>query len=432
MSIIIKTPFSFDKLATDPLSYGLRESIIKDCIRELYNDKSILITGARGIGKSSLSYQLQNVLSGEDILLKRCSIRIDIPSYIIVDYICTNYDTLESIVMSIVKKLDEQAETFKTKYKVNKMELEFSFFSFFKTKMELENEQQEKQTSLINSFVDVVEKICEIYVEPHINIAIDELDQLDKMHNISHFVKVVSEILNRKGLQVLSFIFSGQPIILKNLLEQQPAFHRLVKHVELMPLSNDDSQYVVFACLDKAEINTEISDEAQKLLLNIAGGYPYSLHKLGHEAFNAMINRYPENSCFLKIEVDDVIIGLKNMLMDFTSRFDQILYSLDEGESEALNMLIDEWEKNSPYSNSQLVKKLPATFTQKDISEKIKVSSEVINSLCEKQILIPIKKNASIKYRNQDIIYKFSEESFRIFLSWNKHNIESINQYTYE
>lgn len=133
-----------------------------------------------GIGKSSLSFQLQNVLSGEDTLLTRYSMRIDIPSYIIVDYICTNYDTLESIIRSIVIKLDEQVETFKSKYTAKKMEFELSLFSCFKTKMEFESEQQEEQNSLINSFIDVVEKICETYVEPHINIAIDELIKLIK------------------------------------------------------------------------------------------------------------------------------------------------------------------------------------------------------------------------------------------------------------
>lgn len=77
MSIILKTPFHSNSMETDPLVYGLRPVIIKSTITELFNDKSILITGARGIGKSSLSYQLQRILNGDKIILKRCGIEID-------------------------------------------------------------------------------------------------------------------------------------------------------------------------------------------------------------------------------------------------------------------------------------------------------------------------------------------------------------------
>lgn len=202
-------------------------------------------------------------------------------------------------------------------------------------------------------------------------------------------------------MSVVSFIFSGQPIVLNNLLEQQPAFHRLVKHVELKPLNDDSSQYVILACLNKAEIKTEIHDNAQKLLLNIAGGYPYSLHKLGHEAFNAMTNGYLKRPSFFEIESEDVIIGLKNMLIDFASRFEQILQSLTDDERETLHMLINEWEQNLPNSYLHLVGNLPAIFTQKILFEKIKLSSEVIDSLCEKQILTPIKKMLPLNTRSR-------------------------------
>ncbi|MDD2972140.1 MAG: hypothetical protein PHE02_08435 [Lachnospiraceae bacterium] len=77
MGILIKSPFHSNNMETDPTVYGLRPTIIYDAVRELFNDKSILITGTRGIGKSSLSFQLQRILNGEKNVLVRCGIEVD-------------------------------------------------------------------------------------------------------------------------------------------------------------------------------------------------------------------------------------------------------------------------------------------------------------------------------------------------------------------
>lgn len=79
MSIIIKTPFRSSDLETDPIVYGLRPEELRQGIYQLYNDKSLLITGTRGIGKSSFCYQLQKIIKGDDTLLKRCALEISMP-----------------------------------------------------------------------------------------------------------------------------------------------------------------------------------------------------------------------------------------------------------------------------------------------------------------------------------------------------------------
>ena len=232
MSILLKTPFKMDSLETDPFVFGLRPIVIKKAVTELYNDKSILVTGPRGIGKSSLRYQLQNILQGDNTILERCALNVKMGKYITVEYICSSDDTLKYVVESIIDKFEQQLPEFKFKYELHDMSFDFSIFKVFKTKLNLVKTDENNEVSLSDAFVEVIEKMSEMYVEPHINIAIDELDQLNDKYNIAHFIKIVLEKLNSHGTDSLSFILVGQDDLYKRLYTQQQAFSRLVKHIK--------------------------------------------------------------------------------------------------------------------------------------------------------------------------------------------------------
>jgi MoxR-like ATPase len=64
-----KSPFKVDKSEKDPNAFGLRTTEIEVCASTLYNNRNILISGPRGIGKSSLGEQLLVALGGEHTLL---------------------------------------------------------------------------------------------------------------------------------------------------------------------------------------------------------------------------------------------------------------------------------------------------------------------------------------------------------------------------
>lgn len=135
MSIIAKTPFRSSGLETDPIVYGLRPEELRQGIYQLYNDKSLLITGTRGIGKSSFCYQLQKIVKGDDTLLKRCALEISMPKFITVSYVCTPDDTIETIVLSIINDLEEQIEDCREKYKIKTKEFDVSIFGAIKSKI---------------------------------------------------------------------------------------------------------------------------------------------------------------------------------------------------------------------------------------------------------------------------------------------------------
>ena len=69
MEVFRKNPFKPNVIENNPTAFGLRTKEIIFSITSLLNDNSIFITGARGIGKSSLGLQLQKVLSGDNLSL---------------------------------------------------------------------------------------------------------------------------------------------------------------------------------------------------------------------------------------------------------------------------------------------------------------------------------------------------------------------------
>lgn len=340
MSILLKTPFRSNTLETDPYVYGVRPEIIRSAVTELYNEKSVLITGARGIGKSSLCYQLQRIINGEKTILLRCGLEIDFEKYITISYVCTPQDTLEIIITEIIHKLEQELEICK-KFEVKESTIEISLFKMIKASTKIENTTRNSYGTLLDNFVSIMKKFCEAYVAPHINIAIDELDQISQNENISHFMKASLERLSSDNMNVLTFILVGQDVLFKRLYEQQPAFHRLVKHIQLNPLNKENTEWVFDACLKRSEIPVNIDCDDKDMLLNLSGGYPAVIQLLGHETFNCALEKYNRKPNNIAILPQDVIHGLKNAIISESVRFDTILEQLTGEERNCILTMAD-------------------------------------------------------------------------------------------
>lgn len=419
MGILIRTPFKSNSLETDPYVYGLRPIIIKTAITELYNDKSILITGTRGIGKSSLSYQLQKVLSGNNVILKRCDVDIEFTGYITVNYVCTSEDSLESLVLNLILLLEEKLEVISNKLKLKQADISFSFIEIFKTTLKFEKSEKECG-SLVKGFVNVIEKFSEIYKDPHINIAIDELDQLDKNEKIAQFIKAVLENLAAKEENILSFILVGQNELFNTLYNQQPAFHRLVKYIKLLPLSNENTEEVLYACLGRSEIQTTIEQDAKNMLINLSGGYPASIQLLGHETFVCGLKKYNKRPDIIILLLQDIIGGVKNAILNDAARFEVIMKDLDGYEKNCILSMANVKQALIPftYNVSHVLDGLPI----RNDSDKLELSKKIINSLINKQILLVLDDDSNKEFHNRK--FRFKEELLRVYLNYKINNNE--------
>lgn len=409
MSIIAKTPFRSSGLETDPIVYGLRPEELRQGIYQLYNDKSLLITGTRGIGKSSFCYQLQKIVKGDDTLLKRCALEISMPKFITVSYVCTPDDTIETIVLSIINDLEEQIEDCREKYKIKTKEFDVSIFGAIKSKIAIEETETKKYNTLVSSFIEVIHKYAQIYVDPHINIALDELDQVKSHYNIAHFIKVILEQLSRKGDNYLSFILAGQNSLFNTLHDSQPAFHRIVKHINLWPLDEEYSRDVLKACLKRTEIPTEIEDKCEELFLNITCGFPYNIQLLGNEMFNCMLEKYNSVPNEFIINEKDLLGGLKNVIVSEEQRYAILLEELESNEKGIIFTLADSDASSCPYEFTQ--ESIESGLSIQDDKIRKEEARKMIKSLLNKQIIREVENEITKENR-----YVFQEEIFRIYL----------------
>jgi len=64
MRALRRSPFKADRIEDDPKAFGLRVEAISSCAEALFNRRSVLISGERGIGKSSLASQFKRAYDG--------------------------------------------------------------------------------------------------------------------------------------------------------------------------------------------------------------------------------------------------------------------------------------------------------------------------------------------------------------------------------
>lgn len=67
-------PFTPQEPVIDPNKFAGRGEAIKNAVDALFNHKNIIITGERGIGKSSLAFQLAYLCEGEKTLFEKLEI----------------------------------------------------------------------------------------------------------------------------------------------------------------------------------------------------------------------------------------------------------------------------------------------------------------------------------------------------------------------
>lgn len=421
LNIIVKTPFKSDGLETDPMVYGLRPSELMQGITQLYNDKSLLITGSRGIGKSSLCYQLQQIMQGDKTILNRCALDISMHKFITINYICTPDDTLETIVYSILNELERELVDCNKKYNLKVKEFDVQIFGFLKAKIENKSNEKEQFVTLVNSFVEVIHSFRETYVDPHINISLDELDQINPEYNIAHFIKAVLEQLDKKGDErFLSFILVGQNCLYNLLYDKQPAFHRLVKHIRLFPLDEENSSYVLDACLKRANICTEILDDAKICFLRLTNGYPYFIQLLGDETFNAMLSRYVRQKNLLTIKLEDVLSGLKNVIICEQQRYEILLEELDDNIKSCILTLASKKVINPPFRFN--LKNIEEGLLIEDSINRNKEAKNIVQILINKQVLQEL--DGKI---NEDKEFCFQEEIFRVYLFDRINNVNRLS-----
>jgi len=152
-------PFTPQDPVTDPNKFAGRGVAIKNAVDALFNNKNIIVTGERGIGKSSVAYQLIYMAQGDMALIDKLKIETDgfQFSFVTGDHRCVPGNTLLDIVNSMATSLLTNLNRIKEKEIKRTTEWQVDL-KLFKVGQKKEITQIEV-SELVNQFVDFKSRI---------------------------------------------------------------------------------------------------------------------------------------------------------------------------------------------------------------------------------------------------------------------------------
>lgn len=257
---------------------------------------NFLITGERGIGKTSLLNYIKHVAEGRITIDGRRLQFLVVDTD--VDPTTTQHSLLRKIQLGLERTLTktESARAF--------VKEAWAFLQRVEAgSVKLKSEQKEEIEELLfeefsYSLADLTKRVCDdgdvtLFNAKYdgILILIDEADNAGTQLRLGSFFKLLSERLQRRGCSRVLFGLAGLPELRRVLMTSHKSSLRLFEELPLDRLSEDEVRSVIRICLNDAnERNTEktsIDDGANATLVLLSEGYPHFIQQFGYSAFTA-------------------------------------------------------------------------------------------------------------------------------------------------
>ena len=346
-----------------PVSTGMfagRINEIKLLEKALHQTKhnqpsNFLITGERGIGKSSLMMILKDFSSEKFETLDHGKF-----NFLTINIVISERMSLLTFIKLIERNI---------KRELGKVEAIRSFMNStwdFVQRIKIMDSGIDKLSVtedsdlVINDFSYSLSETCNRIINPEkgedkkdgIVFIIDEADNAcDDLH-IGYFFKVVTELLQQNGCQNIMFIVVGLPETSAKLAKSHESSLRIFNHIRVKELNPIDRYYVIDRGIEESNrINAEktsISEDAKRYISTLSEGYPHFIQQFAHTAF--------EYNSDGEISSEDVLegafkdggaidaIGLRYYASDFHSKIKSDEYRQVLGiMAESMN----EWIKKS-------------------------------------------------------------------------------------
>lgn len=258
------------------------------------NSANFLITGERGIGKSSLLSLIKPTANGE---IK--SPDYELFNFVVVNTVISNKSTLISFIKLIERNL---------KREIGKIEKIRSFlddtWSFVQRLRIMDSGIDKTQVNdeldlIIDDFAYSLSETCKRISTPEngeeakdgMVIFVDEADNACEDLHIGYFFKVVSELLQQNGCENIMFIVAGLPDVVEKLSISHESSIRIFTQLVINELNPEDRKYVVNRGLevgnDKNDEQTTITSDARNTISTLSEGYPHFIQQFAYSAFEA-------------------------------------------------------------------------------------------------------------------------------------------------
>ncbi|RJP67034.1 MAG: ATP-binding protein [Ignavibacteriales bacterium] len=271
---------------------------------------NFLITGERGIGKSSLLLFTKFIAQG-DITF---SSKEDKLNFLVIDTDIdpktTQLGLVKKIELNLRKALDRSEPTKKFFSDVWGFLKKIEAAGFKIGANKSDNFDETAFEEFVFSLSDTVNRLSNDQSENIFNakydgvlLLIDEADNSSPELNLGTFLKLLLEKLQRRNCNHFIVGLAGLPILKQTLINSHPSSLRLFEDILVEQLTNKEVERVIDRCLEEAEkLNnkkTEITPTAKQILVNFSEGYPHFIQQFGHCAFSKdNDNIIDENDCF--------------------------------------------------------------------------------------------------------------------------------------
>lgn len=255
---------------------------------------NFLITGERGIGKSSLMRLIQPMASGSITTLDDHAFK-----FITVSVSISDRMSLATFIKLIERHLKRELS------KIEKirgfMEDTWAFVQRIKIMDSgVDKSQREEEVDLlVDEFSYSLAQTCVRLVNPEkeeekkdgIVFFVDEADNSCPELHLGYFFKAVTEQLQNHGCDSVMFVVAGLPETVDKLSASHESSVRLFTPLHIKELVPRDRKLVVDMGLDEAnKINDEqttISKEAVGMISTLSEGYPHYIQQFSYSAFEA-------------------------------------------------------------------------------------------------------------------------------------------------
>lgn len=280
-------PFTPQDPITDPMLFAGREEYVDIGLDAALNSQNVLVTGDRGVGKSSFSNQLLTIATGDFTLLDQLVIpnpEADL-TRLAVAYTCEPGDDLKILAASIASSIVDAAGSREpskttTTFGVNKIVQAVHAIEF----------EDSQVPSVAAAFSDAVVQALRATNGDYdgVCVLIDEIDVLDEAVQLAPFLKAATETLQARNAGSVSFVVTGVSGNVTNLLRQHPSFARLFKNIHLDPMTERELKEVVLRALHDTDVN--VHPKALEAIVQNSGHLPASVQLLGYYSYKDSVD----------------------------------------------------------------------------------------------------------------------------------------------
>ncbi|MCY3979153.1 MAG: AAA family ATPase [Chloroflexi bacterium] len=391
-------PFRPDKPIDNFEQFAGRAHELTVLIRSMFNTghgnaRHMIVTGPRGIGKSSFINQIHSVTDNGDDVLEKLGIDAGGFPFRFPVFKCRarQGQSAEHIVSSLMDAMPTRLSA------ANVGNIVGDFVRKVKPSLSVAGisleQRDETFTDLGHEFVRTISNLW-LAIQHEcdgIIFIIDEIDTVAETSGIASFLKVTTEELVDAGLDQIAFYLVGVTGAMQKLMSDHPSIGRVFENVELRPMSHSESRDVIERTLHSSPSSRDISvsDDSIQWVVETASGFPAIIHTLCFEAYANDTDRVLGRDDFEKA-ADEVVSRIKR------AELGQLLRTAGAGDYRRILVAMAEYEDAH----------VPRAY----IGERIGKSSNQLGSYLDDLL----KRN--IIERTDRGIYKYVEPLLKIYV----------------